>query len=480
MSRFFLFLLVFGVSGMPFSVRAAAPYTPPELAHITKPSVARIVTHTFGKAEITPVVIDIKRGLIAVPDMVGGVGMVEVDEHISGSGVIVHPDGYIATNAHLVSQTTIKQRMAAESALAAFYQNALFLSETETQAFLESDEAESFMRRVVQTVIDNSRFELHTDVFVLNPRSDKEKVVDLVQEAFPATVESLDENFLENDRDVALIKIDLDHLPALPITSSETLSVGSTAYIFGFPGTAELNTRSPLEATFTQGVVSAIKAAAQKDFPIYQTDAKVSQGSSGGPLFNDHGEVVGLITFQTGELERASGDGFAFALPTSLIVDEATKIGLTLNHHEIFTAFTRGIDAVHEKHCQTADGFFRETEAANDFFSLEKYVASYRARCLVLQSNGQALDTRWETLRNQVGGLGVPTLSLFGVALFILVLFGVALFWLIRQVKHEEAEITVLMRRVKEDERRFLERKYGSERIDIRLTGTSNKRQDVS
>jgi hypothetical protein len=230
-------------------------------------------------------------------------------------------------------------------------------------------EAEAFGKRILRTVIENSRFDLESEVFVLDPRSEKEKAADLVKEAFLATVVSASETFLEDDRDVALIKIGLDRLPALPLSTEDTLSVGSTAYIFGFPGTAELNTKSPLEATFTRGVVSALKTATGKNFPIYQTDAKVSQGSSGGPLFNDRGEVVGLVTFQTGELDRSSGDNFAFALPASLILDEATKIGLTLDRHELFMALAHGMDAFRAKRCQEAFEYFHITEAANEVFT---------------------------------------------------------------------------------------------------------------
>jgi hypothetical protein len=468
MSRFFLFLLLLGILGVPFSLRAGESYSPEVLANLVKPSVVRIITHTIGEAEITPIKVDVKRGLIAV-DEESERKKVKVDEYVSGSGFIIHPDGYIATNAHVVSQETIKHLLASDSALAAFYENALYLSDEEAQSFLQSGEAEAFGKRILETVIENSRFDFTSDTFVLNPQSEKEKASDLVKEAFPATVESLNESFLEDDRDVALIKIGLDRLPALPLSTENALSVGSTTYIFGFPGTAELNMKSPLEATFTRGVVSAFKTAAGKDFPIYQTDAKVSQGSSGGPLFNDQGEVAGLVTFQTGELDRSSGDNFAFALPVSLILDEAGKIGLVLDRHELFSAFAHGIKAFQSKRCQDAFRYFRITEAANEVFSLERSVAPYQERCRSLEANGLALDTRWDMFRDSAREVGTPILSLVGGAVFFVAIFGAALFWLVRQVRREEEEIGVLRRIVRDDERRFLERRYGSERIAVHL-----------
>ncbi len=471
MLRFLFFSCVLSILGMPFSVWAAEPYTPEMLANLVKPSVVRIMTHTVGEAEIVPIKVDMKRGFIAV-DEEGERKKVKIDEYISGSGLIIHPDGYIATNAHVVSEETIKHMLASDSALAAFYENALYLSDEEAQSFLQSGEAEAFGKRILRTVIENSRFDLESEVFVLDPRSEKEKAADLVKEAFPATVVSASETFLEDDRDVALMKIGLDRLPALPLSTENTLSVGSTAYIFGFPGTAELNTKSPLEATFTRGVVSALKTATGKNFPIYQTDAKVSQGSSGGPLFNDRGEVVGLVTFQTGELDRSSGDNFAFALPASLILDEATKIGLILDRHELFMALAHGMDAFRAKRCQEAFEYFHITEAANEVFALDKSVAPYRERCRSIQASGLALDTRWDMLRNSAENLGTPLLSLVGGAVFLVALFGAALFWLVRQVRREEEEIGVLRRLVRNDERRLLEKKYGNERITVHVNHT--------
>lgn len=468
MRRLLILWIVFGCCGMVDQARAAEPYAPEVLANLVKPSVARIMTHTVGKAEIASIKVDVRQGLIAVDESADPI-KISVDEYISGSGLVIHPDGYIATNAHVVSQETIRQMLASESAMAAFYENVLYLSDEEAESFLQSDGAEAFGKKVLRTVMDNSRFDLKTDVFVLDPRSLKERPADLVREAFPARVESLNESFIDDDRDVAIVRVDLDRLPALPIASGSRLSVGSTAYVFGFPGTAEFNSKSPTEATFTRGVVSAIKTASGKDFPIYQTDAKVSQGSSGGPLFNDSGEVVGLVTFQTSELERSSGDNFAFALPAALIQEEADKIGLSLDRHEVFDAFARGIDAYGHRRCEEAFGYFRQAESANEIFSLEKSIEPYRERCRTIQANGQAIDTRWDILKDRAEGIDIPVATLLGAIVFLSSIFGAALFWLVRQVRREEGEIASLRERIRNDERKRHEKRYGEERIAIRL-----------
>src|SRR3989344_3620104 len=334
-----LSLLMFG--GAAFAEAQTA--LPQEaLVDLVKPSVVRIAEHVSGTAKIPAIKVDIRRRLVAVvPDKYSEV---PVDEYLVGSGFIIHPDGYIATNAHVVSQETVKQMLASESALSALYENALFLSDAEMQEFLKSETDNSFSKKVLQYVIEHSIFELESEVAVLRPDSEKRAMPDLLAEGFPATIVSVNDAFLEDERDVALLKIAETGLPALSLGNGEELAVGTRVFIMGFPATAELNQNSALEATFTQGVVSAIKRSANRDFRIFQTDAKVSEGSSGGPLFDERGDVVGIVSVE-GAYGRYFKQGFAdFSL----------------------------------KHCDKAGGAFRMAIGeSNRAFVSEKYLASY-------------------------------------------------------------------------------------------------------
>ena len=115
--------------------------------------------------------------------------------------------------------------------------------------------------------------------------------------------------------DLALLKIDAEDLPTLPLGSSDALRLGEWVLAIGSP--------FDLQSTITAGIVSA-KArqlgAIPDDFSIesfIQTDAVVNPGNSGGALVNTRGELVGintLIKSQTG-----SYIGYSFAIPESIV-----------------------------------------------------------------------------------------------------------------------------------------------------------------
>jgi len=113
--------------------------------------------------------------------------------------------------------------------------------------------------------------------------------------------------------DVALLKIDSSRpLPVLPLGRSETLPVGSWVVAIGNP--------FGLAAVATKGIVSG-KGRSLDDLPAFrrgyfdfiQTDAAIDMGSSGGPLLNLRGEVVGINT-----AINARARGIGFAVPVDL------------------------------------------------------------------------------------------------------------------------------------------------------------------
>jgi hypothetical protein len=97
---------------------------------------------------------------------------------------------------------------------------------------------------------------------------------------------------LDRHADLALLKIDIS-APALNLGLEEKPVVGDKVYVVGNP--------LGLEGTFSEGIVSGIRSI--KSDSILQMTAPISPGSSGGPVMNDTGIVIGVAeaTFKNGQ-----------------------------------------------------------------------------------------------------------------------------------------------------------------------------------
>lgn len=117
--------------------------------------------------------------------------------------------------------------------------------------------------------------------------------------------------------DLALVKIEGDDLPVLPVGDSDALKVGEWVLAVGNPFN--------LTSTVTAGIVSAkarslgmgSQTGKQSIESYIQTDAAINQGNSGGALVNARGELIGInaaLFSPTG-----SNTGYGFAIPTSIM-----------------------------------------------------------------------------------------------------------------------------------------------------------------
>ena len=111
--------------------------------------------------------------------------------------------------------------------------------------------------------------------------------------------------------DLALIKVDAEDLPTLPIGDSNKLKVGEWVLAVGNPFN--------LNSTVTAGIVSAkartIGANGVESF--IQTDAAINAGNSGGALVNTQGELVGINAMLVSPTQ--SYTGYGFAIPTTIM-----------------------------------------------------------------------------------------------------------------------------------------------------------------
>jgi len=116
----------------------------------------------------------------------------------------------------------------------------------------------------------------------------------------PARVIGLDE-----ETDIAVLRVEERGLPALPFSDSDEIRTGQVVLAFGSP--------LGLQNSVSLGIVSAVARQLEPESPMVyiQTDAAINLGNSGGPLVDARGRLVGVNTLILSGAASTAGPGFA-------------------------------------------------------------------------------------------------------------------------------------------------------------------------
>ena len=216
----------------------------------------------------------------------------------SGTGFFITPDGYVATNAHVVADVhdgddVAKKKLAEElfKDLQHRFGAELARMSSEDLRKLGSEVRMVEMRKLAYIVLPNGD---HLDY-------------EVKEYGAPGT-----------GRDCAIIKVTTQNAPTLPIGDSTKSQVEDRIVVIGYPGVADmkelLDEKSQLEASVTDGAISSLKKASTGE-QILQISAPITHGNSGGPAIDQHGNVVGLATFgNEGEVQ-----GFNFLVASATL-----------------------------------------------------------------------------------------------------------------------------------------------------------------
>ena len=258
-----------------------------------------------------------------------------------GSGSIIHPDGWIVTNGHVVQP----------------YQEGAdgsFAIELLEQAVASACAAE----------LDGLPAPARTErirALAARPENRGGLVVERSLEvhmsngkAYPAAVKFYSPPAYvvvgggAHGRDVAILKVEDTELPVVRLARHSTdLHLGQALFVIGFPGVVashELLSRATrYEPSITTGRVSGFKEdiGGQR---VIQTDAAIIQGNSGGPVFDDRGQVVGAATFTSTQGDQVV-QGFNFLIPVETIQEAARAAGVVPKGDSMFTRlWNHGVD----------------------------------------------------------------------------------------------------------------------------------------
>ena len=115
----------------------------------------------------------------------------------------------------------------------------------------------------------------------------------------------------DEDYDIAVIKVEAQDLQPVTLGDSSTLNVGDHVLAIGNP-------LGELTFSMSGGMVSCVNRTINVSgtpFNMIQTDASINPGNSGGPLFNQYGEVVGIVSAKYSSTGNESVEGLGFAIP---------------------------------------------------------------------------------------------------------------------------------------------------------------------
>ncbi|MCI7735399.1 MAG: trypsin-like peptidase domain-containing protein [Dysosmobacter sp.] len=174
----------------------------------------------------------------------------------------------------------------------------------------------NFFGQPVQTASAGSGFVLTKDGYIVTnyhvvKDADTVKVTMYNGDEYDAKYVGGDEDY-----DIAVIKVEATNLQPVTLGNSDNLNVGDHVLAVGNP-------LGELTFSMSGGMVSCVNRAINVDgtpFNMIQTDASINPGNSGGPLFNQYGEVVGIVSAKYSSYSSESVEGLGFAIPINDVI----------------------------------------------------------------------------------------------------------------------------------------------------------------
>lgn len=253
------------------------------------------------------------------------------------TGFVVTPDGYIATAGHCVNP--IDEQYDIDTRFEILARGVEYSVENELYGAGVSEDA------IIDYAVSNWK--------LVSPTSDVGDRIKFpaltVNVSWGAEVSGLETSKSQparlidrsqfNEGDVALLKVEADGLNALPLADEPTETLTEIASV-GYPQKVDLAVDDDFTPSIKTGAVSSNKTVGSGTTSVYEIDAAVAPGMSGGPTVDFDGNVIGVNSFGSGDSES-----FNFVRPVSLIKEMLGDAGTEATQSPMTRTYVKGLDA---------------------------------------------------------------------------------------------------------------------------------------
>jgi hypothetical protein len=418
---------------------ASFPLSEQQITLLTEPAVVKIGNFIEGAIILQDFTVNFEDLEINQLPESGEEKIIEVREYIEGTGFITTANGFILTSAHVVTKEEVKNRvmfnilseMLEEEATSLMFRGEADKVEEYREKIenvftnYQDEEAKEKLEEWTSAIFYNAVLDLEQKLFVFDLFSGKEDLGSLAEAGFDVEVIFVNEDYRYNQKDVALIKLNMDDLPAIPLGHSEQAQQGDLVYTFGFPSTTKLEERSesmndmddsndeeiddtrerayvngglpnkPVDAgdlnlSSLPGTIASFLESSDGSFNFFRLDIQAFSGIGGGPVIDEEGMVVGLMSFV---------DNAGRTIPLREI-KRTTDVPGEFPPGDYYRYMRRGVYFMSQNKCALA---LREFDLAKMVVNEKFYRGIENANLLIsnceeIIERGDSVDTRWDSI----------------------------------------------------------------------------------
>lgn len=172
---------------------------------------------------------------------------------------------------------------------------------------------------------------------------------------------------IESGSDVALLRIKSTSsvFPMLDLGDTQNLREGAEVVIAGYPVVVEggnspqatISYKTSMQPTITRGIISAVKQDVSGR-TVFQTDASIDLGNSGGPAVNADGEVVGIATF----FFASKSGNFNFLRPAADLKGLMSKNNVNNKPGDLTNTWRKGLAEYRNQYYKQAIKYFKQVQ----------------------------------------------------------------------------------------------------------------------